>query len=78
VKVPTIDGSVALKVPPKSQSGSVLRLRGKGVARKGHEAGDLYVHFEVQIPTSVDAQVVKLIDELEKLPTEDPRAKISL
>jgi curved DNA-binding protein len=78
VKVPTIDGSVALKVPPKSQSGSVLRLRGKGVARKGHEAGDLYVHFEVQIPTSDDAQVVKLIDELEKLPTEDPRAKISL
>jgi curved DNA-binding protein len=32
VKVPTIDGSVSLKVPPKSQSGTMVRLRGKGVA----------------------------------------------
>jgi len=79
VKVPTIDGSVALKVPPKSQSGSVLRLRGKGVAaRKGHEAGDLYVHFEVQIPTNDDPKLVELIDQLETLQTDDPRAKITL
>jgi curved DNA-binding protein len=78
VKVPTIEGSVALKVPPKSQSGSVVRLRGKGVARKGHEQGDLYVHFEVQIPTSDDAKVSSLVDEIEKLQTEDPRAKIAL
>ncbi len=78
VKVPTIDGSVALKVPPKSQSGSVVRLRGKGVARKGHSPGDLYVHFEVQIPTSDDEKLVTLVDEIEKLQTEDPRAKIAL
>ena len=78
VKVPTINGSVALKVPPKSQSGSVLRLRGKGVARKGHEAGDLYVHFEVQIPTGSDAKLAELMDELEKIQTEDVRAKIAL
>jgi curved DNA-binding protein len=78
VKVPTIDGSVALKVPPKSQSGSVVRLRGKGVAKKGHEAGDLYVHFEVQIPTSDDPKLVELVDAIEKLQTGDPREKISL
>ena len=41
---------MSLKVPPKSQSGSVVRLRGKGVARRGREAGDLYVHFLVAIP----------------------------
>src|SRR5207302_1869593 len=34
VKVPTIDGAVSLKVPERSQSGSVVRARGKGVARK--------------------------------------------
>jgi curved DNA-binding protein len=67
-----------MKVPPKSQSGSVVRLRGKGVARKGHEAGDLYVHFEVQIPTGSDAKLVELMDELEKIQTEDVRAKIAL
>jgi len=33
VKVPTIDGAVQLKVPERTQSGGVLRLRGKGIAR---------------------------------------------
>ena len=78
VKVPTIDGSVSLKVPPKSQSGSVVRLRGKGVAKRAHPAGDLYVHFEVQIPTADDPKLDALIDELAAFQTEDPREKITL
>jgi curved DNA-binding protein len=78
VKVPTIDGSVSLKVPPKSQSGSVVRLRGKGVARKGREAGDLYVHFEVQIPTSDDPKVAAIIDQLAEEQTADPRESLAL
>ena len=41
-----------IKVPPRTQTGAVLRIRGKGVARKGKEAGDLYVELAVQIPTS--------------------------
>ena len=52
VKVPTVDGSVTLKVPEGTQSGTTVRLRGKGVARKGRPGGDLYVHFQVRIPTS--------------------------
>jgi len=51
IKVPTVDGSVSLKVPERTQSGSILRLRGKGVNKKGRPPGDLYVHFLVQIPT---------------------------
>ncbi len=42
VKVPTVDGSVSLKVPEHTQSGSVVRLKGKGVAKQGRAAGDLY------------------------------------
>jgi curved DNA-binding protein len=78
VKVPTIDGHVALKVPPHSQSGSVLRLRGKGVARKGREPGDLYVHFAVHIPTSDDPKVVGAIDAIAEFMTDDVRADIKL
>jgi curved DNA-binding protein len=78
VKVPTIDGAVSLKVPPKSQSGSVVRLRGKGVAKRGKEAGDLYVHFEVQIPTGDDPKIATLIDQLAELQGDDARAGLSL
>ncbi|MGH7440050.1 MAG: J domain-containing protein, partial [Polyangiaceae bacterium] len=78
VRVPTIDGEVSLRVPERSQSGQVMRLRGKGVARKGSHAGDLYVHFMVQIPTAIDAEVGDLIDRLAKYQPEDPRQGIDL
>jgi curved DNA-binding protein len=64
IKVPTPDGEVNLKVPPRTQSGQVTRLRGKGVARKGKEPGDLYVKFIVHVPTDDDPEVAKAIDAL--------------
>jgi curved DNA-binding protein len=78
VKVPTIGGSVSLKVPERTQSGSVVRLRGKGVARKGRPAGDLFVHFLVQIPKDSGAEVEQLIDKLATFQPGDPRADITL
>jgi curved DNA-binding protein len=78
VKVPTADGSVTLKVPEHTQSGGKLRLRGKGVSKKGRPAGDLYVHFLVQVPTEATPEVAKLIDDLAKFQTADPRADIHL
>jgi curved DNA-binding protein len=77
VKIPTIDGSVSLKVPEGTQSGSVVRLRGKGVARKGRDAGDLFVHFMVQIPPK-NAETTPLVDSLAASQTGDPRAGIQL
>jgi len=72
VRIPTPDGEVALKVPPRTQSGRVMRLRGKGVTRKGKEPGDLYVKFIVHVPTGDDPEVAKAIDELADKVT-DPR-----
>jgi curved DNA-binding protein len=72
VKVPTPDGEVTLKVPPRTQSGQVTRLRGKGVARKGKEAGDLYVKFIVHVPTLDDPEVARAVDVL-ALTMDDPR-----
>jgi curved DNA-binding protein len=78
VKVPTIDGSVTLKVPAHTQSGARLRVRGKGVTRKGNPVGDLYVHFLVQIPTDDSPELASLIEKIAAFQTEDPRAKIKM
>jgi curved DNA-binding protein len=77
VKVPTIDGSVSLKVAPGTQSGTTARLKGKGVTRKGH-TGDLYVHYQVHIPTKTTPEVDALVDALAKGPEEDPREGLTL
>jgi len=75
VTVPTLTGHVALTVPPNSNSGSTLRLKGKGVAGRGNEApGDLYVKLIVTLPDKPD-QALK--DFLAQWKTDyDPRAKL--
>jgi curved DNA-binding protein len=75
VKVETFAGPVSLKVPPRTQSGAVVRLRGKGVTKKG-KTGDLYVHFMVQVPTSDTPDVRDAIEKLAAAQPEDPRKDI--
>ena len=76
ITVPTVDGSVSVKVPPLTQSGTALRMRGKGVAKKGKKAGDLYAHFQVHIPTADEAG--PLIDQLAGVDKTDPRRDMKL
>jgi curved DNA-binding protein len=76
VKVPTVDGSVSLRVPEHTQSGSVVRLKGKGVAKKGRAPGDLYVHFLVQVPTEGGKELDELVDKVAAFQAGDPRADI--
>jgi curved DNA-binding protein len=78
VRVPTIEGSVQLKVPPRTQAGTVMRLRGKGVARKGATPGDLYVHFRIHAPMGDSPELAKLVEQIAKFQTEDVRAGIAL
>ena len=59
-----------------AQSGQLVRLRGKGVARKGKEPGDLYVKLMVHIPTVDSPEVAAAIDTLEKHVT-DPRKDLN-
>ncbi len=55
VPVPTLTGTVALSVPPNSNTGSVLRLKGKGIAAHGSSGdGDLYVRLVVTLPEKPD------------------------
>ena len=62
VRVPTLDGAVDLKVPAGTQAGRTLRLRGKGVARRGKAAGDLYVHVQVKLPEALDAAALQALE----------------
>lgn len=53
IEVPTFDGPVVLKVPPRSQNRAKLRLRGKGIKRKDTR-GDLLVELDVRMPDQAD------------------------
>lgn len=57
VRVPTLNGGVTVKVPAGTQSGTTLKVKGKGVESTKGGAGDLLVTFDVVVPTSLsDAQ----------------------
>ncbi|HLV60992.1 MAG TPA: J domain-containing protein [Fredinandcohnia sp.] len=73
IQLPTFDGTVELKVPPGTQSGSRLRLRGQGVPHlRGAGRGDLYAEVRVQVPTGKEAE--RLAREMGKLYPEDVRS----
>jgi curved DNA-binding protein len=72
LKVPTGDGPVQLKVPPFTQTGTVLRLKGKGVKTRAG-VGDLFVHFRVQVPTGDAPGLAQWVDASKRFQTKDPR-----
>lgn len=63
VRVPTLDGSIEVKVPAGTQPGRTLRVRGKGVARRTQPAGDLYVHVEVALPEALDPAALQAVQQ---------------
>jgi curved DNA-binding protein len=75
VAVPTLDGSVNLKIPTGSQSGQRLRLKGRGLP--GKPAGDIYVQLEiVNPPTNSDADRGAYRDLAARFEAFNPRAKL--
>ena len=79
ITVPTLDGKVNLKVPVKSQSGKILKLKGKGAQNiKTKQNGDLYVRLMVKIPETEDAAILDTVKKLESLYSSDVRRDIKL
>ena len=65
VPVSTLSGTVHLSVPPNSNSGTVLRLKGKGIPARGtgsEPAGDLYVRLIVSLPDKPDTELKKFAE----------------
>jgi molecular chaperone DnaJ len=68
VPVRTLEGMAEIVVPPGTQSGQVLRLRGRGLPRlTGSGRGDLFVTARVEIPRGIDARTQELFRELGRL-----------
>ncbi len=71
VKVPTLKGSVNLKIPAETQNGQVFRLAGQGMTRMNNsDCGSLYVSVKVTLPTHFTEQEKKLFRELQALQIE--------
>ncbi len=70
----TLEGSAEVVVPPGTQSGQVLRLRGRGLPHlSGQGRGDLYVTMRVTIPRGIDARTQELFREIGRLLPAPPR-----
>ena len=77
LKVPTlIDGEAPLKIPEGTQTGSVFRVRGKGiVSLQGQGRGDLFAVVTVQTPAKINREQRKLFEQLAKLEEQKNQAR---
>ncbi len=74
ISVPTIDGPVAVSIPPGSSSGRKLRLRGRGVAKPGTSSrGDQYVVLQISVPKEQSGEFLSLVERLAAF--EDPNLR---
>jgi len=75
VRAPTTTGSVMLKIPKRSNTGDVLRLKGKGV-KKRDGAGDEFVKLKVMMPTEPEPELEAFIAGWNPSRTYDPRKEM--
>ena len=76
VEVPTPDGRVSLKVPPGTQDGKLLRIKGRGVPKlKGSGRGDLIARVRVTVPSKLSKAEREAVEQLRDVSHEDPREK---
>ena len=62
-----LDGEIKLKVPEGTQSGDVLKVRGKGApSASGYGRGDLLIQIKVDIPRHISKKTKELIQEMKK------------
>jgi molecular chaperone DnaJ len=77
ITVPTLDNKVTLRVPPGTQSGRHLRVRGRGVpggsGRNGGKPGDLLVKIDVLVPTELSEEQRAAVESLAAVTEPAPR-----
>ena len=66
--IPTLSGNVVCRIREGTQSGSRIRLKGKGIVSMKNPSvhGDLYVKVQIQVPTSVSPQARQKLREFEE------------
>ena len=77
VEVPTIDGLVSMTVPKGSNTGTTLRLRGRGIADPSTgQRGDQYVRLAVVLPRSPDPELEEFVRRWSEAHAYDPRTEM--
>ncbi len=76
ITVPTVHGNVSMKIPPGSNSGTTLRLKGKGIeVSDSAEVGDQYVKLRVMLPDRPDQELRDFVEHWSQSHDYDPRRK---
>jgi len=79
VDVPTVHGKVSMKIPPGSNTGTTLRLKGKGIAnRKSSSKGDQYVRLKITLPEKPDTELKDFVERWSAKHGYDPRRKAGM
>ncbi len=79
ITVPTIDGNVTMRIPAGSNSGSTLRLKGKGLEDpKTGKRGDQYLKLRIALPDKPDKDLSDFVETWAKTHSYDPRKKAGL
>lgn len=74
VEVPTIEGKVKIKIDPATQSGKILRLRGKGIKDlNGYQHGDQLIYVNVWTPKQLSKEEKELLETLRHAPNFAPK-----
>lgn len=74
VEVPTIDGKVKIKIDSGTQSGRILRLRGKGINDiNGYGSGDQLIHINIWTPKQVSREEQAVLEKLRESPNFTPK-----
>ena len=76
IKAPTPTGSVTVTVPKGANTGTVLRLKGRGVRRKNGERGDEYVTLKVRLPDKGDPELERFVTHWHPATSQDPRSEL--
>ncbi len=74
VEVQLPDGSIKLAVPPGSQSGGKLRVRGRGLPKKSGNRGDLLAEIKVVVPTELSQSEREIYEKLASVSRFNPRS----
>jgi DnaJ-class molecular chaperone len=79
ITVPTIHGPVSVRVPRGANTGSLLRLKGKGLAaNSGHSLGDQYVKLRVVLPEPPDSELIQFLERWTERHPYDVRGKLGI
>ena len=76
IEVPTIGGRVFATVPPGSNTGQTLRLKGRGIKAKGGASGDQLVKLTVMLPERIDDDLKSFAERWRESHRYDPRRKL--